>query len=114
MIAKNNLVMSKIDLELKKYRKEKEDLANKLEKIENEATTVEMKRQISFLRSTQFQANCSTQGLGIHSGSTTQTINIPSNSTLGTSSGFAKQNVVGNTSNTSRQHNIAASSSHIF
>ena len=103
VIAKNDLVMSKKDLELERPRKEKEDLAKELEKVENEDATIEMKRQIAFLRSTQFQANCATQGPGIHSSSTTQTVNIPSNSSLGTSSSFAKQNVVGNTSNTSNQ-----------
>ena len=73
-----------------------------------------MKRQITFLRSTQSQANCATQGPGIHSGSTAQTINILSNSALGTSFSFAKQNVVENTSNTSNQQNIGASSSQSF
>ena len=85
-----------------------------MEKADNEAAAAEMKRQITFLRSTQSQANCATQGPGIHSSNTTQTINIPSNSTLGTSSIFTKQNVVGNTSNTSNQQNIGASSSQGF
>ena len=52
--TKNNLVMSKIELELERARKEKEDLAKELEKVENEAVVVKMKRQISFFRSTQF------------------------------------------------------------
>ena len=112
--AKNNLVMSKIDRELEKDRKEKEDLAKELEKAENEAATTEMKRQITFLRSTQYQTNSATRGPGMSSGDTAQTTNIPSTTALGTSSSFAKQNVVGNTSNTSNQHNIGASSSQGF
>ena len=101
VIAKTNLVMSKIDLELEKARKEKEDLAKELEKVENQTTAIEMKRQIAFLRSTQSQANCATQGPGTHSGSTAHTLNIPSHSTLSASSSFAKQSMGGNTTNTS-------------
>ena len=72
-----------------------------MEKVENEAATTEMKRQIAFLKSTQFQVNCATQGLGMHFDGTTQTLNIPSNSTLCACSSFSKQSVGGNTSNTS-------------
>ena len=42
--TKNNLVMSKLDLELEKARKEKEDLAKELEKVENEVVVAEMRR----------------------------------------------------------------------
>ena len=66
--TKNNIVMSKIDLELEKARKEKEDLAKELEKVENEAIAAKMRRQISFLKSTQSQANCAILGLGMPSG----------------------------------------------
>ena len=51
--TKNNLVMSKMDLELEQARQEKEELAKELEKIENEVTGTEMRRQITFLKSTQ-------------------------------------------------------------
>ena len=54
---KNTLVMSKLDLELEKARKERQDLDKELEKVENEAATTEMRRQIAFLKSTQSQAN---------------------------------------------------------
>ena len=57
--TKNNLAISKIDLELEKARQEKEDLAKELEKVENEATAAKMRRQIAFLKSTQSQENCS-------------------------------------------------------
>lgn len=36
--------MSKIDIELKMDRKEREDLAKELEKVESEATSKEMRR----------------------------------------------------------------------
>ena len=54
--------MSKLDLELEKAMKEKEDLAKELKKVENEAATVEMRRHIAFLKSTQSQVNCAMQG----------------------------------------------------
>ena len=38
--------MSKLDLDLEKARKEEEDLANELEKVENEAQAAETKRKI--------------------------------------------------------------------
>ena len=97
--TKNNLVMSKMDLELEQARQEKEELAKELEKIENEVTGTEMRRQITFLKSTQSQANCASHGQGMSSGNITQTTNIPSTSSLGTSSNTTKQNVVGTTSN---------------
>ena len=112
--TKNNLVMSKIELELERARKEKEDLAKELEKEKNEVVAAKMKRQIVFLRSTQSQANCATQGLGMPSGNTFQKINFPSNSILGASSSLRKQNIMGNVSNTSNQHNMGASSSQGF
>lgn len=43
--------MSKLDLELEKARKEKEDLAKELEKVENEAQAVETRREIQFIKS---------------------------------------------------------------
>ena len=103
--------MQKIDLELEKDRQEKEDLAKELEKVENEAVVVEMRRKITFLKSTQSQANCASQGQGISSGNVTQIANIPSTTSLGTSSNTAKQNVVGNTSNVNNQKNVGTSSS---
>ena len=45
-----NPSMSKLDLELEKARKEKEDLAKELEKVENEAQAVETKRKIQFIK----------------------------------------------------------------
>ena len=51
--TKNNLVMSKLDLELEKSRQEKEDLDKELEKAENEVALIEIRRQIAFLKSTQ-------------------------------------------------------------
>ena len=44
--------MSKMDLELQKAIKEKEDLAKELEKVEIKVVAVEMRRQIAFLKST--------------------------------------------------------------
>ena len=44
-------VMTKLDLELEKSRKEKEDLAKELEKVENEAQAVEARRKIMFIKS---------------------------------------------------------------
>ena len=48
------------------------------------------------------------------SGNATQTKNIPSTTTLGTSSNLAKKNVVGKTSKMNNQHNMGASSSQGF
>ena len=103
--------MSKIDLELEKSRKEKEDLAKELEKIENEAITIEMRRHIAFLKSTQSQANCASQGQGMTFGNTAQATNIPNTTSLGTSSNTTKQNVDGTTPNVNTQKNVATSSS---
>ena len=38
--------MSKLDLDLEKARKEKEDLAKELEKVENEAQVAKTRRKI--------------------------------------------------------------------
>ena len=46
-----NPSMSKLDLELEKARKEKEDLAKELEKVENEAQVAETRRKIQFIKS---------------------------------------------------------------
>ena len=46
-----NPPMSKLDLELEKARKEKEDLAKELEKVENEAQATETRRKIQFIKS---------------------------------------------------------------
>ena len=113
VIAKNNLVMSKLDLELEKAKKEKEDLAKELEKAENEAVAAEMKRQIAFLKSTQFQANHATQGPGTLSGSAAHTLHIPNHPALCANSNCAKHSLGGNTSNISNQ-NVGASSSQGF
>ena len=43
--------MSKLDLELEKSRKEKEDLAKELEKVENEAQAIQTRRRIQFIKS---------------------------------------------------------------
>ena len=106
--------MSKIDLELEKARQDKDELAKELEKAENEATTTEMRRQIAFLKSTQSQANCTSQGQGMSFGNVTQIANIPSTASLGTSSNTTKKNVVGKTSNVNNQKNVGASSSQGF
>ena len=41
-----NPSMSKLDLELEKARKEKEDLAKDLEKVENESQVAEIRRKM--------------------------------------------------------------------
>ena len=41
-----SLVMSKLDLDLKKSRKEREDLTKELERVENEAQAIEARRKI--------------------------------------------------------------------
>ena len=46
-----NPPMTKLDLDLEKARKEKEDLAKELEKVENEAHVAETWRKIQFLKS---------------------------------------------------------------
>ena len=46
-----NPSMSKLDLELEKSRKEKEDLAKELEKVENEAQAIETRKKIQFIKS---------------------------------------------------------------
>ena len=43
--------MTKLDLELEKSRKEREDLAKELEKVENEAQATEARRRIMFIKS---------------------------------------------------------------
>ena len=43
--------MSKLDLDLEKARKENEDLAKELERVENEAQATETRRKIQFLKS---------------------------------------------------------------
>ena len=43
--------MSKMDLDLEKARKEKEDLAKDLEKVENKAQAIETTREIQFIKS---------------------------------------------------------------
>ena len=43
--------MSKLDLDLEKARKEKEDLEKELEKVENEAQAVENRRKNQFIKS---------------------------------------------------------------
>ena len=43
--------MSKLDLDLEKARKEKEDLAKELEKVENEAQATKTRRKIQFIKS---------------------------------------------------------------
>ena len=45
-----NPPISKLDLDLEKARKKK-DLANELEKVENEAQVVETRRKIQFIKS---------------------------------------------------------------
>lgn len=42
--------ISKLDLDLEKARKEKDDLAKELEKVENEAQVVESRRKIQFIK----------------------------------------------------------------
>ena len=46
-----NPPMSKLDLDLEKDKKEKEDLAKELEKVENEAQAIETRRKIQFIKS---------------------------------------------------------------
>lgn len=56
--------MSKLDLDLEKARKEKEYLSKELEKVENEAQAVEIRRKIQFIKSNSSLAswpNLSTQ-----------------------------------------------------
>ena len=65
--VKNTLVMSRLDMEFEKPRKEKEDLAKELEKVENEAATEEMRRQITFLKSTKSQIAYTSQAQGMSS-----------------------------------------------
>lgn len=48
----NKFVMSKLDLQFKKEKKEKENLAKELEKVENEAQAIETMRKIHFIKST--------------------------------------------------------------
>ena len=84
-----------------------------MEKAKNEAATAEMKRQIAFLRSTQLQANCATQGPGTHSCNTAHILNIPSHPPLCASSSHAKPSMGGNNSNTNNQ-NIGTNSSQGF
>ena len=48
------------------------------------------------------------------SGNSAQVVNIPSTTSLSTSSNTAKQNVVGNTSNVNNQKNVGANSSQGF
>ena len=43
--------MTQLDLELEKSRKEREDLAKELEKVENEAQAAEARRKIMFIKS---------------------------------------------------------------
>ena len=42
--------MSKLDLDLEKLRKEREDLTKELEKVENEAQATEARRKILFIK----------------------------------------------------------------
>ena len=67
IIAKNTLVMSKLELELESARKEKEDLVKELEKYENEFVSKEMTRQFSFVKSTKSHVACTNQGQGMFS-----------------------------------------------
>lgn len=56
--------MSKLDLDLEKARKEREDLAKELENVENEAQETETMRKIKFIKSNSSLAlwsNFSTQ-----------------------------------------------------
>ena len=46
-----NPPMSILDLGLEKSRKEKEDLAKELEKVENEAQAIKTRRKIYFIKS---------------------------------------------------------------
>lgn len=48
-VSKNVPTMSKIYLELEKAKKEREDIAKELKKVENEAQVVEMGKKILFL-----------------------------------------------------------------
>ena len=114
VIMKNTLVMSKLDMELEKHRKEKEDLVKELEKAKNETATTEMRRQISFLKSTQSQASYTNQAQGMSFGNNAQITNNQNNTSLGTSSNEIKQNVGGTTSNMNTQNNIGGSSSQGF
>ena len=43
--------MSELDLDLEKARKEKEDLAKELEKVENEAQAIQTRRKVQFINS---------------------------------------------------------------
>ena len=70
-----------------------------MEKVENEATTKEMRRKIAFLKSTKSQATCASHGQGMSFGNVAQVTNNQSNTSLGTISNKNKQNMVGNTSN---------------
>ena len=69
--------MTKLDLELEKSRKEREDLAKELEKLENEAQAVEARRKIMFIKSnfaTTVQPSQPPQALPTASGVGTLTV----------------------------------------
>ena len=53
--------MTQLDLELEKSRKERENLANELEKVENEAQAAEARRKIMFIKSNSAQTVQPTQ-----------------------------------------------------
>ena len=72
IVAKNTLVMLKLDLKFERAKKEKEDLAKELEKVENEVVAQEMSRKIVFLKFTKYQATCASQGQGMSFGNVSQ------------------------------------------
>lgn len=47
-----NIFISKVDLELEIDKKEREDMAKDLEKVENKAEVAETRRKIQFIKST--------------------------------------------------------------
>ena len=82
-MSRHDIKPIKLDLQLEKTRKEKEDLAKELEKAENEVVVEEMRRRISFWKSTYAQENFGTQGQGMSSGNI---VNIANTNTQATNS----------------------------